>query len=96
MFFDSTDAGCEILRAHLEASSVRVDVLVATAMRTYFGQIAISRLNWEFSWNAAVPAFRTVTNLREFSTVLRQTIEAPGGYLDRRHRAAKPGRYATE
>jgi hypothetical protein len=75
---------------------VRVDVLVATAMRTYFGQIAISRLNWEFSWNAAVPAFRTVTNLREFSTVLRQTIEAPGGYLDRRHRAAKPGRYATE
>ena len=31
MFFDSTDAGCEILRAHLEASSVRVDVLVNNA-----------------------------------------------------------------
>ena len=26
---------------------VRVDVLLATAMRTYFGQVAISRLNWE-------------------------------------------------
>ena len=75
---------------------VRVDVLVATAMRTYFGQIAISRLNWEFSWDAAVPSFRTVTHLRDFSTVLRQTIEAPGGYLDRRQRAAKGGRYAAE
>ena len=31
MFFDSTDAGCEILRAHLDASSVRVDVLVNNA-----------------------------------------------------------------
>ena len=28
--------------------------------------------------------------------MLRQTIEAPGGYLDRRRAAAKGGRYATK
>ena len=78
---------------------MRVDVLLATAMRTYFGQVAISRLNWEnpnpnphpnphlhpnpnpnpnqvaisrlnweFAWDAAVPPFRTVSRFRDTST----------------------------
>ena len=56
---------------------VRVDVLLATAMRTYFGQVAISRLNWEFAWNAAVPPFRTVSHVRAVDTVLRSLTLIP-------------------
>ncbi len=35
---------------------VRVDVMLQKAMEMYFGQMAVSRLNWEHNFDAAVPA----------------------------------------
>ena len=35
---------------------MRVDVMLQKAMEMYFGQMAVSRLNWEHNFDAAVPA----------------------------------------
>ena len=63
-----------------------MDVLARAAMDMYFGQIAISRLNWEHSFDAAVPV-GVCRSVSEFSAILRQSLEVPGGHGDRRRAA---------